>query len=168
MRDLSTAIAETTSHLIRHPNLLYPALLKTCLVAYYRAIIAKKLCVSGQSCRHHFRGDHRADTPSIGHPLLFIVSGSRWRRFTRGPVMRPSVCRRHLRAGLSAAMWLPLLTVERVKRERVRRAIRPRSALSPRLSVGCGSPPAERAADRWVYRGEVIRTTRLSSSAAFT
>src|SRR5258708_8173 len=27
MRDLSTAIAETTSHLIRHANLLYPALL---------------------------------------------------------------------------------------------------------------------------------------------
>ena len=27
MRDLSTAIAETTSHLMRHSNLLYPALL---------------------------------------------------------------------------------------------------------------------------------------------
>src|SRR5258708_19474192 len=47
MRDLSTAIAETTSHLIRHANLLYPALLSP----YSHSIVPGGLDVTSYTTR---------------------------------------------------------------------------------------------------------------------
>src|SRR5712671_2005398 len=97
MRDLSTAIAETTSHLIRHANLLYPALLSPSLPldrarrlagdVIHHAVdaldlvddagrdVADELHVEGIEVRRHAVGRHRQDHRE-GLPDVVVEAGT--------------------------------------------------------------------------------------------
>jgi hypothetical protein len=67
------------------------------LVPYDWSVIAEKLFVGYQTCRHHLGRNCRADHSGIGHLHPIVFPGFR-RRFTGKPVMRASSGNRRLRA----------------------------------------------------------------------